>query len=122
MNTFMTTMLILYMIGCPVTILFRVAIDEGVPLHVLSRGRPLVGALGVVVLGSLFGAECLLLIQVLLGYQSELMTLPPDARYFIAPTLLNLVALIVFLRLTFEGLDAAARFIKREPKKAEATP
>lgn len=120
MNTFMTVMLIIYMIGCPVAIFFRVVKDEGVSLHALASGWPLASACSVVVLGSLLGAECLLLLQVLLGYQSEFMGLPLDARYFVSPTLLHLVALIVFVRLTLEGIDAATRRIKRESASSDS--
>ncbi len=121
MHNIMAVSLILLMVGFPGGILFRRMKDEGVSVRDLTHGRPLVGACGVLVLGSLCGAEIMLLFQVLAGFFVEFMKQPPDPQFFIAPTLLNLVALLVFARWTCEAGDASMRLIKRDSMEADKT-
>lgn len=121
MNTFMTVALIVCMVEIPAAVFFRVMKYEGVSMRVLTSGWALVGAFGVLVLGAVVGAEIMALMQVELGYLAEFTKQPTDPRFFIAPTLLNLVAALVFLRWTAEALDASVRLIKPAPVKADKT-
>jgi len=123
MNTFFVVSMFVYMIAMAAAVLYRIVRDTGVQPHALTHGRCMVGALGVLIFGALFGAALLFLIPVSVGYLNEfahtqivIPTIGPK------PTLVNLLALLLFSRLICDGIDWASRLIERESKKAEATP
>lgn len=122
MNTFYIVVMIALMIEIPAVILYRTARDAALPFKELTHGRHLIGSCGIIVFGALLGAEAPTFGAVLFGLVNEF----AHTHFFVpsvgpAATLLNLVAILVFARLTSEGVDASMRLI-RGPKNAEAAP
>lgn len=98
--------LIVCMVAVPALIFFRLVKNEGLPMRVLVSGWTLVSAFAVLVQGAALGAEIAAVEQVGIGYLDEFMRQPPDTQLLIAPTLLNLAVLLVFVRWSTDALNA----------------